>query len=61
MLQRNITPYSLIIPTLNPPQEIEPGGEIEHDAPLAGFEPVVKAPPTPNPAKSIKSDKSAGE
>lgn len=40
MLQRNVSGYPLILPTLDPPVEIPNGGEFDFDEPLAGFEPV---------------------
>lgn len=40
MLLRNTSGYTKDLPTLDPPQRVPPGGEIEHDGPIAGFTPV---------------------
>lgn len=42
MLQENISGYPLLLPTVDPPVTVPHGGRIEHDEPLAGFEPVEK-------------------
>lgn len=47
MLQRNVSGYPLILPTLDPPVEIPNGGEFDFDEPLAGFEPVRSDPAEP--------------
>lgn len=38
MLQRNVSGGPLIIPEI--PASVPPNGEIDHEEPLAGFEPV---------------------
>lgn len=57
MLQRNISGGALLLPTLDPPIQVPPGGEIDHPEPLAGFIPVEapgqdtsQAAPTAPPA-----------
>lgn len=40
MRQRNPGPHPLILPTLDPPRQVEEGEEIDHPELLAGFEPV---------------------
>ena len=49
MRQKNVFPYALVLPTVDPPVEVQPGGELDHDGLLAGFEPVN--PPAPAPAE----------
>ena len=53
VLQRNISGSPLVLPTLEPPVEIPPGGEIDYPQPLAGFEPVQ--PPKPEPKAKTKA------
>jgi hypothetical protein len=54
--QRNVTGYTLVLPTLHPPVEVPPDGDIDFDKLLAGFEPVDQpedpAPPSPPPTPS---------
>lgn len=45
MRQRNPGPHPLILPTLDPPVEVQEGDEIDFPELLAGFEPVD--PPDP--------------
>lgn len=45
MRQRNPGPHPVILPTLDPPREVQEGEEIDHPELLAGFEPVD--PPDP--------------
>ena len=56
MLQRNAGVYPLILPTLDPPVEVQPGGLLEHPVLLAGFEPASPdhddAPPLTGGARS---------
>jgi hypothetical protein len=40
VLQKNAGLYPLILPTLDPPVEVAPGGLLEHPVLLAGFEPA---------------------
>lgn len=48
MLQRNMTAYTLLLPTVDPPREVEPGGTVDWPDPLAGFEAAEEAT---NPAQ----------
>lgn len=61
MLQRNISGSPLVLPTLQPPAEVPPGGEIDYPELLPGFTPVEteqvskpepKAPKTKAPVPS---------
>jgi hypothetical protein len=40
VLQRNTSGIAIILPTLDPPVTVLPGEEIDHDEPLAGFQPA---------------------
>ena len=56
MLQRNDSGSPLVLPTLIPPAEVPPGGEIDYPEPLAGFEPV-SAPVDAKPAAKASKPK----
>ena len=58
MRQRNPGPHPLILPTLDPPRQVEEGEEIDHPELLAGFEPVD---PADSPAASDPPADSAEE
>lgn len=56
MLQRNTTGSPLTLPTLDPPVEVPPGGQIDHDTLLVGFEPVTAPDATPSSAPALTPD-----
>lgn len=55
MRQRNVTGSPLVLPTLDPPVSVPPGGEIDHPVLLAGFEPVAEPEPEKPASKSTKT------
>lgn len=59
MLQRNITGSPQILPTIVPPAEVPPGGEIDYPDPLPGFEVVAPAEEAKPAAKAKTTPKAA--
>lgn len=57
MLQRNASGSPLTLPTLNPPVEVPPGGEIDYPEPLPGFDPVAPAVAPEDPKPAAKTTK----
>jgi hypothetical protein len=61
VLQRNISGGTLLLPTLDPPIEVPPGSEIDHDDPLPGFIPVDDAPALAKDAPATDSPAPPGK
>lgn len=62
MLQRNTSGAALLLPTLTPPVTVQPGDDIDHEEPLAGFTPVAEfkdqAPPDGDTKPATKAETS---
>jgi len=64
VLQRNDSGSPMVLPTLQPPVEVPPGGVIDHDKPITGFMPVdppsaadsdAAPEPKPKPGRPAKA------